>query len=1117
MQCPRCQVKAPSGAGFCPECGTGLAGVCPQCGTQNSPTHKFCIRCGSSLIPVAQQVPQAHPASSSSEAERRQLTVMFCDLVGSTELAARLDPEVLRDVVRAYQQVCDAVINRYRGHVAQYLGDGLLVYFGYPAAGEDDPRRAVHGALGIINDLAVLNERLRHENDITLAVRIGIHTGPVVVGEIGGAARRDALALGQTPNIAARLQAIAEPDTVVISAATHRLIRGTVEVSDMGAQALKGLPDPVRAYRVEPSKRPPDPRDPASAGPLTPLVGRDQEIGLLLAWWEHVKDDRGHVVLLGGEPGIGKSRLVRTLRDRIATERSLRWECRCSAYHQDSALYPLIELFERVFQLDRDDASSERFTTLQAGLARYDRAVPETISLWAALLSLPVADSVPPLNLTPQRQKEKTFEAIVALVLAVAARQPLLLIFEDLHWADPSTLELIDLLVDQVPAAPILMLMTSRLEFRPRWTVRSFSYLTVKRVTKKQTELMVERVTGGKSLPAEVLQQIVLKTDGIPLFVEELTRMVIESDLIRNRGDRYELTDALPTLAIPSTLQDSLMARLDRLGAVKDVAQIGSALGRSFHYDLLRAVASTDEGALQRALIRLAEADLLHHRGVPPDATYIFKHALIQDTAYQSMLVSRRRQLHSLIADTLVERFRETTDTQPEVVAHHYTEASLADRAVDYWLRAGQRAVERSGNLEAIAHLTKGLNVLSLQSAGRDRLERELALRTTLGPALMSTKGLGSPEVGQNYQRALELCRQLGQRPERFAVLRGLWEYHELRGELKTALGLGEELFTLAEGANDPGLRLVTHDVLGDTLYWCGDFTRALEHLERGIALYRIDEHRGLAHQHAGYDPCVACCIFSAYVLWYLGYPDRAARRIEDGLGLARELSQTFSLSLAMQFATVVHHLRGEVAKAKVCAEANISLSTEGANVFLLGCGMVEEGWAIVHEGRHDVGLARIIHGMDVCRGSGAILEFPHCWAALADAYRVAGRIDEALKAVSDGLAQARETSARFNEAELLRLRGELLLLSSSPKPDEAEPCFREALDIARGQGAKSLELRAAMGLGRLLDQHGKRDDGRRLLAETYSWFTEGFDTADLTQARALLDSWEVQESGSAP
>ena len=993
------------------------------------------------------------------------------------------------------------MIGQLHGHVAQYLGDGLLVYFGYPVAREDDPRRAVRAGVGILEALAPLNAHLQNGRGITLSVRIGIHTGPVVVGEIGAPSRRDALAIGETPNIAARLQAIAEPSTVVISAATHRLLKGRVAVADLGAQALKGLPAPLHAYRVEADEGAPRSRDSAAAA-VTPLVGRDQEVGLLLARWEHVKDDRGHVVLLGGEPGIGKSRLVRVLTERISTERSHRWECRCSAYHQDSALYPLIGLF------DRDDAPAQRFAKLAAGLGRYGLALPETLSLWTAFLSLPLPDTVPPLDLTPQRQKEKTFEAIVALLLALAAEQPLLLIVEDLHWADPSTLELVDFLFGQVPAAPILVLMTSRPEFRPPWTTRShFTYLTVNRVTRMQTEMMVERVTSGKPLPAEVLQQIVVKTDGVPLFVEELTRMVIESDLLRDRGDRDELIDALPPLAIPSTLQDSLMARLDRLGTVKEVAQVGAALGRTFHYELLRAIASIDDGPLQRALTRLGEFDMLHQRGVLPDATYVFKHALIQETAYRSMLVSRRQQLHKRIGDILVDRFSETAGTQPELVAHHYTEAGLADQAIDYWQRAGRRAVERSANPEGIAHFTKALGVLATLPAGRDRLECELALRTALGPALMSTKGFGSPEVGTNYVQALELCRQLGERPELFAVLRGLWEFHELRGELKTALGLGEELFRLAQAADDPALRLVTHDVLGDTLYWCGDFSRALEHLEQGIALYRLNEHRGLAHQHAGYDPCVACCIFSACALWYLGYPDRAARRIEEGTVLARELSQAFSVSLAVEFGAVIHHLRGEIALTKACAAVNVSLSTEQANVFLLGCGMVEEGWAMVHEGQHDEGLGRIVQGMDVCRDSGAILEFPHCWAALADAYRVAGRIEEAMQAVADGMRQADETAARFNEAELYRLKGELFLLGASPQPDDAERCFRQALDIARRQRAKSLELRAATSLGRLLQRQGKREAARRQMAAVYGWFTEGFDTADLKEARTLLEA----------
>jgi predicted ATPase len=650
--------------------------------------------------------------------------------------------------------------------------------------------------------------------------------------------------------------------------------------------------------------------------------------------------------------------------------------------------------------------------------------------------------------------------------------------------------------------------MTSRPEFRPPWGNRShFTYLTVNRVTRQQTELMVERVTGGKTLPAEVLQQVAAKTDGVPLFVEELTRMVLESDLLRDQGDHYELSRALPPLAIPSTLQDSLMARLDRLGTVKEVAQVGAALGRTFHYELLRATAAVDDTTLLRSLAKLAESDLLHQRGVPPDATYIFKHALVQDTAYQSMLVSRRQQLHKRIADTLVERFPETTGTQPELVAHHYTEAGLADQAISYWQQAGQRAVERSANIEGIGHFTKGLNLFAKLPDTRGWLQRELALRTALGPALMSTKGLGAHEVGENYTRALTLCRQVGERSELFAVLRGLWEYHELRGDLRTSVELGEELLGLAEAASDPVLRLIAHDVLGDTLYWCGDFTGSLKHLEQGIELYRPDEHRALAHQHAGYDPGVACRGFSAYALWYLGYPDRAVRRSEEAIALAHHLSQAVSMILAVWFGALVRHLRREGPQARALAETAIALSTEQASVNFLGNALVEHGWAIAQEGRSAEGATGILRGIDMCRNAGAVLEQPHGWASLAEAHRGAGLIDQAMEAVAEGLKQAQATSARFNEAELHRLKGELLLAGAGPGLEEAERCFREALAIARRQNAKSLELRAATSLSRLLHRDGKREEARRLLAEVYGWFTEGFDTADLKDARTLLDT----------
>src|SRR5262245_999386 len=712
---------------------------------------------------------------------------MFCDLVDSTRLSGRLDPEVLRDVVRSYQRVCDDVIGRFRGHIAQYLGDGILAYFGYPAAHEDDAERAVRAALGILAALEALNLRLKREKGVDLAVRLGIHTGLVVVGEIGGSGRQETLALGETPNVAARLQALAEPDAVVISEATHRLVRRVFESSDLGTHVVKGMSAPVRAYRIF-AERDAQHRGEPSPAAITPLVGRDEEVGLLLHRWERVNEGLGQVVFLSGEPGIGKSRLVRALKDRIQGERHTRWECRCSAYSQDSALFPMLDLFERALQFERDEPPRERLAKIEAALARLGLAEPVTTSLWAAFLSIPLPESYQPLNLTPPRQKQKTFEAILGLLLALAAEQPVLFVIEDLHWIDPSTLELLDFVVDQVTTASVLILLTARRDFRPSWGARAHvTHLTVNRIARRHTELMVERVAGGRSLPGEVLREVVTKTDGVPLFVEELTKMVLEAGLLRAIGDRYELTGPLPPLAIPATLRDSLMARLDRLSTVKDIAQLGSALGRSFSYELLQAVTRMDEAALTRALAGLVDAEMLYQHGVPPNVTYIFKHALIQDTAYESMLKSRRQSLHERIAQALAERFPEIAETQPELLAHHCTEAGLVVPAVEHWLRAGRRAAERWANVEAIAHLNKGLDVVRTLPDVRERAERELELQTALGPTLIATKGFADPEVEQAYVRARELCRQLGETAKLGSVLQGLFAVYLTRADLEAA------------------------------------------------------------------------------------------------------------------------------------------------------------------------------------------------------------------------------------------------------------------------------------------------------------------------------------------
>ena len=648
------------------------------------------------------------------EAERRQLTVLFCDLVESTALSSQLDPEDLREVVRAYQTTCAEVIQRFEGHIAQYLGDGLLVYFGYPQAHEDDAQRAVRTGLGIVEAMATLNSSLGQRPGVRLAVRVGIHTGVVVVGEMGSGGRQEQLALGDTPNITARLQGLAAPDTVVISAVTQRLIQGYFTCHDLESQTLKGVATPLQVYQVVRETEIQQRFDVAAARGLTPLVGREHEVGILRERWAQVQAGRGHIVVLSGEAGIGKSRLVQVVKDEIIGAATLRIEYRCSPYHQHSALYPVITHLERVLALRQDDTQEDRLGKLEEALRPYTLPLTEVVPLLAALLAVPLPASYPPLTLSPQRQRQKTLEALLAWLLALTERQPVLFVVEDLHWIDPSTLEFLTLLVDQGPTARLLTLLTCRPEFQPPWGLRThLTPMALQRLPQSQVEAMIARVTGGKALPPVVLQQVVTKTDGVPLFVEELTKTVLESDLVRETEEHYELTGPLPPLAIPATLHDSLMARLDRLATVKAVAQLGAVLGRTFAYELLQAVTPLDEASLQQALVRLVDAELLYQRGIPPQATYLFKHALIQDAAYQSLLKSSRQQYHQRIAQVLEAQFPGLVETQPELVAQHYTAAGCAEQAVLYWQRAGQQASDRSANLEAISHLTTGIELLT--------------------------------------------------------------------------------------------------------------------------------------------------------------------------------------------------------------------------------------------------------------------------------------------------------------------------------------------------------------------------------------------------------------------
>jgi class 3 adenylate cyclase/tetratricopeptide (TPR) repeat protein len=769
-----------------------------------------------------ENVPVPTPAgvhSGPEEAERRQLTVLFCDLVGSTQLSSQLDPEDLRAVVCAYQEAAAAVIRQYAGHIAQYLGDGLLVYFGYPTAHEDDARRAVHTGLGIVEAIATLNTRLMGQYAVQLAVRLGIHTGPVVVGVMGGGGRHEHLALGETPNIAARLEGLAPANAVVISAVTARLVPGTFALEDLGTHTLRGVAEPMTISRVRGLLATPSPDEEFVTATVPTLVGREEEGGLLLRRWNQSKAGLGQVVFVSGEAGIGKSALVGALRAHVRAEGSPRMAFRCSPYHTASALYPVITHLEHVWQLAADDAPATRLTKLEAGLRSSDLPLAEAVPLFAGLLAVPLpADRYAPLTGTPQQQKQQTLDTLVAWLAAQAERQPVLAVWEDLHWADPTTLEILGLVIEQAPTVPMLHVLTSRPAFRPPWPPRSHvTSLVLNRLERRQVEALITQRVGGKVLPPEVVQHIVTKTDGVPLYVEELTKVLLASPLLREEAGQYVLTGPLRTVTIPDTLQDALMARLDQLPAPKEVAQLGAVLGREFTYELVRSIAPQDENSLKAALEQLVAAELLYQRGRPPRARYVFKHALIQDAAYASLLKSTRQQLHQRTAQVLEAQFSEVVATQPELLAHHLTEAGHPAQAVAYWQRAGERAVGRSAHLEAISHLTTGLAVLQTLPETAERIQQELLLQTTLGPALMITKGFAAPEVEHAYARARALCQHVGETPQLFSVLRGLWQFYNGRGAYQTARELGEQCLQLAQQGHDTARRLEAHHTLWTT------------------------------------------------------------------------------------------------------------------------------------------------------------------------------------------------------------------------------------------------------------------------------------------------------------
>jgi len=1037
----------------------------------------------------------------SGQAERRQLTVMFCDLVGSTALGARLDPEELREVIGAYHRCVATVVERAGGFVAKYMGDGVLAYFGYPRADEHDAERAVRAGLALVEAVAELDAAA----GARLQARVGIATGLVVVGDlIGRGAAQEQAVVGETPNLAARLQALAAPGTVVIAPSTRRLTGGLFHYEDLGAVEIKGLAAPVAVWRVL-RESGAESRFEALRAARTPLVGREEELAMLERRWRQAKSGEGCVVLVSGEPGIGKSRLAQALIDRFAGEPHPRLRSFCSPHHREHALYPTITQVERAASFRREDTADERLDKLEALLAQATEDLSEAAPLLAALLSLPTGDRYPPLDLTPQKQKEKTLQMLVAQVQGLAARQPLLMLFEDAQWSDPTSLELYDLIIDRVPALRVLLIVTYRPEFNPPWIGRP--HVTARglnRLAPRQRAEMITGITGGKTLPDVIAAQIIDRTDGVPLFVEELTKAVVESGMLTDRGDRYTALEPLTPLAIPATLQASLLARLDRLAPVREVAQIGAALGRQFSHALIAAVAAMRSAQLDDALAQLVRAELIYRRGTPPDAEYTFKHALVQDAAYSTLLHSRRHQLHAHIAATLEDRFPEIVAAQPALLAHHCEEAGLAEKAVDYWLAAGRQAWARSAVAEAVTLLRRGLALVPALPDGDRRLERELDLRVALGPALIMSRGWAAPELGEMYSRARKLASTLSQPRALLFALWGQVTAHWARADLRRARRLAAEMRELGDTAGDVPMQVLGCEAGGMACFHLGEFTEGRAYLEKGLALYD-PANRSSYEELLSYDALVLLRTVSSWLLACLGNIDQALFQREAALEEARRLSHPPTVAFALGAAGWVtgSFVRIEPRALLQYADELLALTTERGLGFDRMAALMWRGSSLAALGRADEGIPLLTAGVAGWHELGFMAWRPWLLALLADACRMAGKWQAALEHAAEARRLATETEARWCRAETLRLAGDVLLGMGDPMAAEASYC--EAIAIAQQQSAKLWELFAAMSLARLWRDQGKRAEARKLLAPVCNWFSDGLGTPLLQQAEALL------------
>jgi class 3 adenylate cyclase/tetratricopeptide (TPR) repeat protein len=1092
MQCSNCGNENSSRVKFCSECGSPIGSPCPYCAYRNARDAAACGACGRSLS--AAQTPQA---------ERRQLTVFFADIAGSTALAEALDPEDLRELFARYQNICQEVVARYEGHVAQYLGDGVLAYFGYPAAHEDDAARAVRSGLEILAQTGSIGVDAGRPQ-----LRIGVHTGLVVVGEVGGGLRREQLALGEAPNVAARLQSEALPDTIVISGETRKLLAGQFALEDLGSRTLKGFSRPMQIFRVlGRSNAASRFHARAAVSGLTTFVGRERETEIIRAAWSKAAESRcGGTLLLRGEAGIGKSRLLEAAAQIAAGRLHEAFDAECSPYRMNSPLYPIIEMIERRMGIAENMPAANKLDLLEQFAAGRGLRVEEATPALAALIPVPTLERYPEVEMPPAKRLQWTIGVLAESLLHAVGGSPVLLLIEDLHWADPSTLDLLDQIVARQTDLPVLMVCTARSEFTAAWLNRpNCQEIRVESLPPGDTRELVARVAGGKSLPLALQEELVARTGGIPLFVEAVTRTVMEAGILRELDDRYELTGPLPPGLIPATVQDSLMGRIDRLGTDRPVAQLAATIGRESSFELLQSVLGNSTESLTKALTHLVELDLVSEDSSPPLSTYTFKHALIQDAAYESLLRKTRQEFHARIAEVLTNRFPDMAQTKPELLARHFEGAGRTAEAITGWMSAGQQAQQRLALRECAAYLRKAVGLLeTLPEDDPGRLQSEMGAQLALGQALTATLGWASRELEASCVRARDLCTKLGNSAGLLQALNGLSGMYFLRGSHRQAVEVAQSVLDIALANADPVLQIEARHAISYPTYFMGDFIATREHAEKALAVYTPERERAVVTTYH-VPSSFACAHILALSLWFLGYPEQAEREHRRAWAIVEALNISACTAFALGCTLDYHYVRRDRATIERMAEEAYQLSNDEGYLFWAAQTRIFRGWAHALDGHAEAGIAEMKAGMESYRITGSGILKPEFCLMMAEAHMSADHLDEALEAVCSGLRHTLENAERVQEPELHRLKGEIHWMQGDGTA--AEGSLRRAIEVARSQKAKMPELRAALALTRVLRGQSRMTEARSLLQPLDEWFQEGRELPELREARALVES----------